>query len=579
VLDDFAGGLDTSARPELVPRNCLLTANNISLRQRKILADTGYTTFGTAVRGTPQADFQIFYRNGTSELVLITTATVYTFNSGKLQWQYVAGTAKTTTTGSLAAGGHNLAVTAITGFSNGDNIGVILDDGSQLQTTINGAPSGTTIVMTAAVPVGRSVPTSAVVVRAVVLSGILDNQVSVVPVPSNNWVAFTNGEDLPQRYDGSTCVQIPNLPVGFTACTCIAQYNSSLFLIGTIEGGTAFPQRSRRSDIGDPTNWTTNLAGFDDLFDGTDFCLAAEVMGSYLFIYRERSIVQCQFVNTNGQVYAYNTMVEGEGAVSTQAVVNLNNEHLLFGNVGIYSYNGGYAVQSIGDNIFYKVFSPDGDFNPNYKQRVFAFYVEELDEAWFFYPSGTSTTPNILLKYSVGDQNWSRSTMVDTFIGYGFYQTIAANAWNNLSSTWAGQQGNWNSKTVSGGSPTTHLMGTSSNMVMQFDYIATSDNGVAIASQLETIDFFNKEWSMRFDTLYIYCKGTSVLVEYSIDSGQTYQTLGTLTNTTLQIQQLTQQFICDKIRFRISCSSPGFELDWISFDYFEEASSAFRKVR
>ena len=57
----------------------------------------------------------------------------------------------TTLTADSAATDTTLTVTSITGFDNADQIGIELDDGSIDWTTINGAPSGTTITITTGV--------------------------------------------------------------------------------------------------------------------------------------------------------------------------------------------------------------------------------------------------------------------------------------------------------------------------------------------------------------------------------------------------------------------------------------------
>lgn len=57
----------------------------------------------------------------------------------------------TTLTADSAASDTTLTVDDITGFSNGDQIGIELDDGSIDWTTINGVPSGTTITITTGV--------------------------------------------------------------------------------------------------------------------------------------------------------------------------------------------------------------------------------------------------------------------------------------------------------------------------------------------------------------------------------------------------------------------------------------------
>lgn len=57
---------------------------------------------------------------------------------------------QTTLSAAAASGATSLSVTAITGMASADYLGVQLDDGSFQWTTINGAPSGTTVVPTAA---------------------------------------------------------------------------------------------------------------------------------------------------------------------------------------------------------------------------------------------------------------------------------------------------------------------------------------------------------------------------------------------------------------------------------------------
>lgn len=58
----------------------------------------------------------------------------------------------TTLSAAAATSATTLTVSSITGISSVDNIGVILDDGSFHWTTVNGAPSGSTVTLTAAMP-------------------------------------------------------------------------------------------------------------------------------------------------------------------------------------------------------------------------------------------------------------------------------------------------------------------------------------------------------------------------------------------------------------------------------------------
>ena len=81
---------------------------------------------------------------------------LYVFQDGSSQQYTIDGTthvtasmASTAVATAQTSGNNTLVVDSITGFSNGDNIGVELDDGTRQWTTINGAPSGSTITLTA----------------------------------------------------------------------------------------------------------------------------------------------------------------------------------------------------------------------------------------------------------------------------------------------------------------------------------------------------------------------------------------------------------------------------------------------
>ncbi len=56
--------------------------------------------------------------------------------------------AATELTAAASSGATSITVDSITGISNGDNIGVVVDDGTIHWTTVSGAPSGSTVILT-----------------------------------------------------------------------------------------------------------------------------------------------------------------------------------------------------------------------------------------------------------------------------------------------------------------------------------------------------------------------------------------------------------------------------------------------
>lgn len=81
------------------------------------------------------------------ELFLSTTTGQYSLGPSGSGW--ASSFVTLTTTAAAALGASSILVSSITGVSNGDNIGVRLASGAVQWTTVNGAPSGSTINLTA----------------------------------------------------------------------------------------------------------------------------------------------------------------------------------------------------------------------------------------------------------------------------------------------------------------------------------------------------------------------------------------------------------------------------------------------
>lgn len=566
TLEKLVGGLNLLERPDQLDPSELLRCKNLILKDGKAYQDTGYITFADAVVGTPQADYQFFKKSGVGDLMLVTTASLYRYVSTVDQWQYVKGTAGTTTTASHAAGITNIAVVSSAGFLATERMGLILDDGSQHRTTVSSIPDGTHITMSDAIPGGRTSPNGAAVVRAVVLNGTLDKHISMDTVASHDWFVFTNGVDRPKRWDGTDCVDIPNLPSGGnTICLALRVYNQALFLMNTVEGGTAFPQRARRSDIGDPTNWTTGTAGFDDLYDDSDFILAGEVLGPYLVIYRERSIERGEFIGAGGLNYNFQSMIKGEGVSSQNGIVDMGDYHILLGNANIYEYRAGFDLDPIGDKLHPLLFGPSADVNPSFRRRCFAFFVEEINEVWMFFPTALSETPDMLVRYNISEENFAVRQFAHKFVGYGFYIRQDTVDWASLIGDWAAQTWKWGTATTQADSPTTHLMADTGGQVYDYDYFNSTDNGATISFILETKDFVMGEALVRLDTIEGFLRGSGVVVEYSKDEGTTWISAGTVTNTLHTKFMLGKQDVTQRIRFRFSGSDPNFMLSFFEF--------------
>ena len=71
----------------------------------------------------------------------------YTVGPGGTGW--ATSFTQIATTAASASGSSTITVSSISGLSSGDNIGIVLDSQAIQWTTINGAPSGSTVTLTA----------------------------------------------------------------------------------------------------------------------------------------------------------------------------------------------------------------------------------------------------------------------------------------------------------------------------------------------------------------------------------------------------------------------------------------------
>lgn len=565
-------GLNTTEHSDMMKDGELITALGVYTKQGHLHTDTGYIPFNQPVRGTPQAAFQFLRVSGVTELILVSTASFYRDLAD--QWQYVSNGTSTTTTAQVNAGSTAFPVVSSTGFLVNDFIGITLDNGTQLQTQVASLSGGPTINTTDAVPAGRNAPNGTAVVNSVVLTGSLDLQVQGDTLPFMDWFTFTNGVDKPKRYDGTTCVIIPGLPYsGNLVAKALAVFNSSLFLLNTIDNGAAKPQRVWRSKLGDASVWTTGIgdtSGFNDLFDSENPILQANKLGPYLIIYRDASIDRGEYVGTAALMYNYIPVISVDGVMSGASVADMGDFHIVVGFSNIYEYHGGFDYSPLGDKVFYKMFSTLGELNPERAGRTFAFSVQELAEVFIFYCSQGNDIPNKLIRYNTVNESFTEREFFNNFIGFGYFQKVDALTWQTSVGTWPQQTLSWNSVSLQAQSPVILLCDGESGQVYMYDYVSGTDNGEDIPYIVETGDTADPHWLMRFDKFEFQLQGADILIEYSSDEGQTYQQLGTFTQSADE-GKITAwaQFVARKIRFRFSGIGPA-SFDWIYFVYKRE---------
>jgi hypothetical protein len=411
----MSAGVDYSANPTQLDEGALTELINMYMGPRGFVADSGLAQLGGTTRGIPRGAFEHETVAGVRTLILVTNDTVYEWVVAVEEWQYISDGVDTTLTADANNPDTSLTVASIAGFSDGDYIGVALNNGSEHQTTINGAPAGSTIVITDPIPdTGEVTDASSgnAVVKAKDLAGINGKPVVFTGVPWEEWSIFTNGVDPPQRYDGSTVEDIPNLPSGGSiVCKTLDVYKTFIILGGMIEGGTNLPYNERWSASGDGTSWPA--ANYNALVDSRDPIVAMKKLGDYHMIYHTKSVTRMSFIGALNKPFRWQTVnfgqsikFEGVGAASPNSVYATEDEHVILNSKGVYIYSGGTSIERVSNKLEPEVFGARGWFDIT-KETV-AFIAEFERRSWllFFIPSTLGDFPLQAIVYDTNYRVW-----------------------------------------------------------------------------------------------------------------------------------------------------------------------------
>ena len=575
------GGVRTDIAPTDMQPNQSPEIINLTLVGNVLQVDTGYGQFGSVIDGlpffgTPQVAYQIFNQDGTTVVLLFTTASIYQLNSALMQWQLVPTGSYKVSVGGAVAGANTIQLTSVTLVNIGTFLGLPLDDGEQLPVTVTGIV-GSVVAFDPPVPAGRNVPNASNIALAAGLHGTLLNQIEAVSFSPKNWTIFTNNVDDIFYFDGTFLQKLNGLPTD-TTCKFMIVFHESLFLFNTTETGQSFPQRVRMSDLGDPQAWTpgagASIAAIYDLLDTEDFIQAAAIIGPYLIVFRDTTIMQGQYLGIFQNIMFWQYMIYGEGLVAPGGLTDVGALAMFVGNGGIYTYDGvDYTIDSVGDGVFIGSFSAVGDLNSTIHDMIFSQYVPDYDEVWFFYPAGTaSTLPNKMIRQSLEKSGWFYRFFANKFVGASPYLPVETTTWASAVGTWAQQQLAWNSRVFLANIASILLCSADTNLVYVYDYKTQGDAGVPVAWSFQTKDIDVGDQMDRWDSLRAYGKGNGVLVEISLDGGQTFSTIGTFNfGTGRSLQILTFQAVSSYIRFRLSGNDPNFALNWMELWYLKES--------
>ena len=572
VILDVSGGLNTGRPPDQVDDKESPDCLNVAYMNNVLCVDFGFKTLGHPVYGIPQQPIQ--WTSPASQVLwqlLVTTRTLLRWNQSIGDWQPVSSASSNPASNALVTGaGSNPAIpfSGSASWVTGQLIAVAQDNGLFLI----GPAGGTTspVTLGSPLPVGRTIPSATTILALPTFTSDGSLSISWASDPTHAWIMFTNGFDLPQRFDGTTCQAIPNVAGVLSTARRIARFHGVTVLGATTEGGQFFGYRIRRSATNDPTNWTTLDSGFDDLADSDDNITDLVPVNPYLICMRRQSIVRASYYGIGLQVFWYDYGLVSTGTIADKASAPNKTNLTFVSESGIFLYDGSYGLGSIGDKIFQTMLSYTGELNLGANLPLVLLYVPVLDETWVLHADNPDAWPRSILRFKHSDLTWWRRRFNPPFLmaGIGFFTSQVGTTWLQLAGTrWIDRHRPWAAQSNQALFRQILFCGQNGQVYVYDFNTSTTEAGQAIYWYYTTRDYpIAEEWKTA-DGITLYGKGICGLLEMSTDGGIIWNQLGS--NLSMgpawSRVDVSCSFTTDYIRLRFSGTDPSFKLSWFAF--------------
>jgi hypothetical protein len=603
-VSDLNGGLNVGMPADHIEDNQAQAIQNLVYLNGVLQVDTGFTQYGYRVAGFPLEVIEQELTTGTLINVLITTVAFYQWNPSISDW-VLAMTPYLTTTSSGSTGTPwtddfnqyfgptieqgNLGTGSLTGVAVGDVVSIACTNGRFFTSTVTSVNTGAGTVAYAdnLLPGYVIAPGAQTKFYKPYHGG--EFGISWVIDPTLNSLIWTNGVDPVQSFVGGTNEPLmglygnptadPVVPPIATTARLVARFYGYTIAIGTTEGGAYLPYRFRYSTPVSSTDWTDSAAGYNDLTDTADAITSVALVSSYLVLGRESSIMRVSYWGTAIATWFFEYSIPTTGVLGNNALARTREASMLVSEPGIFFYAADYNLTEVGQNVYNLVLGPNGNLDPKNDDNLFIFYVNQLDEMWFFYPSVGNTYCDTLLRFSLKYKNWHVRKFQSQMSGIGVAYNSNSRTWAQAIGTWLEQVGPWVQRSSAGTFPFLVFAAYFDRVTYKYDYQAQTDclydPTTGIATQVIISWFYvSKDYpvldqKLILDGINVYAQGTC-LFEVSPDSGVTWKTLGTLSfGTSLSKKLLDFQLTSDLFRFRFSGTDPTFQMADYSVRYLE----------
>lgn len=360
------------------------------------------------------------------------------------------------------------------------------------------------------------------------LTGTDDDRVSYAfPILSGARIAvFTNGIDEIKKWTGSgSAAALGGTPPKAKFVLDFGGYLLLAYITDDGTGNTRFT-RVQWCDAGDIEEWAAGDAGSVELLEDSDDITGMGRYGLYASVHKRNSIYVGYLTNTSA-VFRFDRKATGRGTVANDTIKTLpTGEQAFLARDGIALFNGVTSPL---------IESPIADelrefMNPEHIHKACATIVRELDEYWVGIPIGSQTEPETIYKFNYNSRQCYKDRR-PLLVAMGEYRNTTDASWDSDPDSWDSDTTRWDDVVDLSLNPVV-AFGFSDGAVHKRDTSA-NDEGEAIEAFWESKDFTSRDFKlpdglmMRWQEIPIIAKGQSVTVQYSINGGTSWTTIGT----------------------------------------------------
>jgi hypothetical protein len=318
-------------------------------------------------------------------------------------------------------------------------------------------------------------------------------------------LVFSQGVDNIRKYTGTgDTADLGGTP---PKCSFLQEWGVYLFLAKIVDGGNNYYMRVQWCDTGDIEEWSAGNAGYVDLIEDGNDITGLSIYGNYICVHKESAIYLGYPVSTD-DVFLFERKNTGVGTVCNATIQNIGeNAQIFLARDGIRIFNGVSAP-----------LAPGG-------------IVPELNEYWVAVPIGSQTGPDTIYKYNYVTGQCYKDYMPGITAAWK-YQRTSALSWDDDSGTWDSATDKWDDVTLLSQHQTV-MFGSSAGVTTRRDSSVNNDNDVAISAFKDTKDFTSLDFGsdkgrmVRWLEMQIWAKGNNLTLQYSTDSGATWNTVAT----------------------------------------------------